>query len=268
MARLILFLSALFLGIIANAQDTSLQKYIAIQGNFTDFTADNIGNIYLVINNQQLKKLDAKGDSIAVYNDVKRYGNISLVDASNAFKILVFYKATATIVILDRLLSVKNIIELRKSGIQQVRAIRLSYDNNIWLYDEGESKITKIDDNGKLLFQSIDLRNLFTEAPAFESIFDDNKSLYLYDPKQGWFIFDYYAAFIRKHSFLNWKDAQVINGNMMGRVDSSMVFAKQSDLDFKTAGHMLNISGAIKIQFSAHHTYILSAGNLHIYDAP
>src|SRR4051812_5566844 len=146
MGRLILIISFFLSGITTNAQDTTFphSKYTPIQGSITDFEVDNIGNIYLVINNEQLKKLDVNGDSIAVYNDVKRYGKISSVDASNPFKVLVFYKESSTIVILDRLLSVKNIVDLRKNHIQQVKAIRLSYDNNIWLYDEAEGKIRKV----------------------------------------------------------------------------------------------------------------------------
>lgn len=253
------------------AQDTSFvapKKYTPLQGNFTNFEVDNVGNIYIVINDQQLKKLNDKGDSVAVYNDVKRYGKIYSVDVSNPFKILVFYKETSTIVVLDRLLSTKNTIDLRRSGIQQVSVVRLSYDNNIWLYDELEARIRKIDDNGKLLMESADLRTVFEEAPSFQFLFDDNRSLYLYDKSKGWFVFDYYGGFVKKYAFLNWKDVQLVNGVMIGRSDSSIYSAKQNDFDFKEQKNNTITPVSRKVMISAKKIYVLFPGNLEIYDAP
>jgi hypothetical protein len=270
MGKLIIFILLLFCCNIISAQDTSFippKKYTPIQGSFTDFEVDNVGNIYIVINHQQLKKLNEKGDSVAVYNDVKRYGKISSVDVSNPFKILVFYKDAATIVILDRLLSIKNTIDLRRSGFPQVSAVRLSYDNNIWFYDELEARVRKIDDNGKPLMESADLRVAFTEAPSVQSIFDDNRSLYLYDKTQGWFVFDYYGALIKKYAFINWKDVQLVNGMMIGRSDSSLYSAKPNDFDFKEKklAHITSLSR--KLLVSSKKLYVLGPGNLEIYDA-
>jgi hypothetical protein len=265
-ASVIFFLS----GICLNAQDTSfhinLQK--SFQGNFTDFNVDEAGNIYLVINESQLKKIDHYGDSVAVFNNVKKYGNIHSVDVTNPLKILVYYKTTSTIVILDRLLSVRQVIDLRKSNIQQAKAVRLSYDNNIWLFDELESKIKKLDENGKVLFQSADLRNVFTVAPSFHSIFDNNGSLYLYDSNQGWFVFDYYGAFRKKYGFINWKDEQVINNLLTGRDDNYLFTAKAGDFDYSRKRILLPVKLSKKVQHTSRHSYILFNDRLEIYDAP
>ncbi len=271
MGRLISFILLLLCGFNSTAQDTAFHqpnRGIAVQGNFTDFSVDNVGNVYLVINQQQLKKLDSKGDSIAVYNDFKRYGKISSVDVSNPFKILVYYKDALTIVVLDRLLSVKNIIDLRKAGIQQAIAVRLSYDNYIWIYDEVEARIKKIDESGKTLSQSTDLRNVFEDVAAFETIIDDNKSLYLYDKTRGWFVFDYYGAFIKKYPFINWKDVQVINGTMLGRSDANLYSAKTGDFSYKEQRLPIIKSSLKKIVFSPKKIYVLQPGSLEIYDAP
>ena len=117
-----------------------VQLVETIRGEIRDFATDNLGNIYLVKQGNQIKKLNAKGDSLAVYNDVKRYGNIYSIDATNPLKVLVYFKDFSTIIILDRLLAVRNVIDLRKQNILQVNAIASSYDNNIWLYDELDSK--------------------------------------------------------------------------------------------------------------------------------
>ena len=48
--------------------------------------------------------------------------------------------------VLDRFLNIRNTIDLRQSGIFQVSAVAQSYDNNIWVFDDLDSKIKKIDD--------------------------------------------------------------------------------------------------------------------------
>ncbi len=269
MGRLIILVSLLACSICVNAQDTVFmakpQKSFA--GSYTDFTVDEVGNIYIVIKESQLKKIDRNGDSVAVFNDIRKYGNIHSVDVTNPLKILVFYKATSTIVILDRLLSVRQVIDLRKSNIQGVTSIRLSYDNNIWVFDELESRIKKIDDNGKLIFQSADLRNVFSSAPSFQSVFDSNNSLYLYDPKLGWFTFDYYGAFKKKQAFLNWNDVQVLNNSLIGRDRHQIFTAKATDFDFKAVKLPASINTSIKILHSSKQAYILFPDRLEIFDA-
>lgn len=270
MGRLIILSILFFSCIHTNAQDTAVQFHYqkTFAGNFTDFTVDEMGNILLVINNAQIKKISRIGDSIAVYNDVKRYGNIHSVNAANPFKILVFYKSTGTIVILDRLLAVKQVIELRKNNILQPKSISQSYDNNIWVFDELDNKIKKIDDNGKLLLESADLRNVFPEAPSFEYVFDDNRSLYLYDPNQGWFTFDYYGAFKRKYAFTSWKDVQVKNERFTGRDDSTVFFADAGGFNFSRVKTSISFKTAVKVYYDKKTSYILYPGKLEIYDAP
>ena len=53
-----------------------------MEGEYIDFTVDNLGNYYLLSKNNQLKKINAKGDSIGLFNDVRRYGKLFSIDAS------------------------------------------------------------------------------------------------------------------------------------------------------------------------------------------
>jgi hypothetical protein len=92
------------------------------------------------------------------------------------------------------LLANRSTIDLRKQDIFQVEAVCLSYDNKIWLYDEFEHKLKKIDEDGKLLFATTDFRQLFDEAFSFTSICDQDGYLYLYDKNKGVYVFDYYGT--------------------------------------------------------------------------
>ena len=259
-----------FFGLISQAQDTAFRITLKqrLVGEFTDLAVDNLSNIYLVTSTSQVKKFNANGDSVGVFNDMKRYRKITLLDVTNPLKILVYYKEFSTILVLDRFLSVVNAIDLRRQNISDVKAIGLSYDNNIWIYDELANKIRKIDDNGKQLLESTDLRMVFDEVPAPTHIIDNKKSLYLYDSKTGWFVFDYYGAYKNKFAFINWKDVQVINDNLIGRDESCILISKPKELAFSKKKCLVSLSDAVKIQHTVKHTYILYRDRLEIYDAP
>src|ERR1700753_28195 len=130
------------------SQDTTFKSVRSIEGDIVAFTVDNLDNVYLLSSTGQVKKLDANGDSVAVFNDIKKYGEATLIDVSNPLKVLLYYKDFTTIVVLDRFLTVRNTIDLRQQNILQVTAIGQSYDNRIWLYDELENKLKKIDEDG------------------------------------------------------------------------------------------------------------------------
>src|SRR6267142_1538777 len=87
--------------------------------DIVDFNVDNLGNIYVLNKDNRLKKLSSQGDSLAVFNDVRRYGQIASIDVSNPLKILVYYREFTTIIELDRFLNIINTIDLRKLNILQ-----------------------------------------------------------------------------------------------------------------------------------------------------
>jgi hypothetical protein len=149
-------LNILLLVLIAAAvqgqADTSFKLVRTITGDIVSFTVDNLDNIYILNSRNQVKKLNANGDSVAIFNDVKRFGQATLIDVSNPLKVLLFYKDFATVVVLDRFLNVVNSIDLRKQNILQAKAIAQSYDNKIWVFDELESKLKKVEEDGKILF--------------------------------------------------------------------------------------------------------------------
>jgi glutaredoxin-related protein len=90
----------------AKAQNESPYKMISmIRGDVVDFAVDNLDNVYVLASTDQLKKYNSGGDSVAVFNNVKKFGKISTIDVSNPLKVLLYYKDFSTIVVLDRLLA-------------------------------------------------------------------------------------------------------------------------------------------------------------------
>lgn len=256
----------LWFSAVAKTQtDTSFQLIKTIRGDITDFTVDNLDDIYILNSSNQLKKLDANGDSVAVFNNVTKFGQATLLDVSNPLKILLYYKDFSTIVVLDRFLNIRNTIDLRKQNILQVKAIALSYDNKIWLYDELENKLKKIDDDGKLLLETPDFRLLFGEAPAPQKIFDEDKYVYLYDSLQSVFVFDYFGTLKNKIQILKWKNFKVAGKYIFGTDDHT--FHRYEISSFRIDDWILpvELQNAKAFNFTASRLYALKKNELEIY---
>jgi hypothetical protein len=235
MMRLLTILSlSFFQQLYVCAQEDSAFKFIkTIKGNFSGFSVDNLDNVYLVNTENQLKKINSNGDSAGVFNDVRRYGKLYSLDVTNPLKILLYYKNFSTIVSLDRFLNNRNSIDLRKQNMFRVKAIAMAYDNNLWVMDEQEFKLKKMDEQGKVLFETVDWRQLFDTVPSPECIFDQEGYIYLYDSHKGFYIFDYYGAFKTRLNFTGWASVDVSGNTVYGFADKKLYSYRQSSLTLR-----------------------------------
>lgn len=245
--------------------DTVFTPVKKIRGDIVAFTADNLDNIYLLSSTDQVKKLDAKGDSVGVFNNIKRYGKVSRIDVSNPMRVLLYYKDFATVVILDRLMNVRSTIDLRKQNIFQVQALGLSYDNNIWLFDEFENKLKKVSEDGKLLFETSDFRQLFDGAYSFTSLFDQDGYLYLYDKNKGVYVFDYYGALKNRIPMTGLENFKVIGKYIFGTRNDSLLRYEPSTFISKELKLPPAFRQAQSIHFTSTRVYALKKDELEIY---
>ena len=252
----------------AAAADTTLQlkPVLFVAGAYKDVYADNLNNIYLITAANQVKKVSDSGDSLAVYNDVRRYGNLYSMDVSNPLKIIVYYKDFTTLAVLDRFLNLQQTIDLRKTGILQATAVAQSYDNNYWVFDEVDNKIKKIDDAGTVIFESADFRVVFPEAVRPGKLIDNNGLLYLYDEHKGWYLFDYYGAYKLHIPAAGWKDVQVIGKLLTGRDSVSFKTCDPVTMMDRTYAPGEAFTSAIKITRFGNKVAFLKSDGLHIFD--
>src|SRR5688572_14490214 len=254
---------------LAGAQQPRADSVFAlsksIPGLFTDFTVDNLGNLYLVNQTGQIKKIGPAGDSIAVFNNVRQFGKIYLMDVSNPLKLLLYFKDFGTIVILDRFLNARGTVDLRRQQLFQVRAIGQSYDNNIWVFDELENKLKRVSEDGRILDQSTDFRLLFDSTPSPQFIVDQNRQLYLYDSVKGVYLFDYYGAFKNRIQLTGWSEFTVISNVLYGR-DAGMLYKYEpGTLNLQQYVIPAAMRNARKIKISRENLYLLRDDRLEIY---
>ena len=234
-----------------------------------DFEVDNLGNLYLFGARQQLKKLSPTFDSLAVFNDTRHFGKLYMLDASNPLRILLFYRDFGAIIILDRFLNVRTILNLRTAGYQQVSAITQSYDNNIWLYDELENMIKKIDESGKTLTSSPDFRVLFDDPPQPQELHDFNRYLYASDSEKGLIVMDYFGAVKNKLSFKGWHNLHSAGNGLVATNSAGLVYFQPGNPDTKNKPLPAPMIAAKKIRVHDGKLYVLyKEGRLGIYKLP
>jgi hypothetical protein len=237
-----------------------------INGSFTDFTVDNLGNMYVLTLGNQLKKIGPSGDSLAIYNDVRRYGNLSYIDATNPLKILLYYQEFGTVVEVDRFLNILNTIDLRSLNFFQIKTIGLAYDNNLWIYDDLEAKLKRIGDDGSLITETTDIRQLTDSVPDPSVLTDQNGLVYLYDNLHGAYIFDHYGAFKKYVPLPGWKDFTVIDNNLFGRDEHYFYKFESSHRDIERHSIPVSCLPAIKIIVMRKMFYVLKHDGIHIYN--
>ena len=262
----VIVLAICLLPAAGNAQTDSTFKLIkVINSDIVDFTVDNLDNIYILNSRNRVYKFDANGDSVAVYNDVKKFGKATLIDVSNPLKVLLYYKDFSTVVILDRFLNIRNTIDLRKQNIFQVKAIGQSYDNKIWVYDELENKLKKIDEDGKQLQETADFRLLLGQAPSPIKIFDENKYVYLYDSLQGVYVFDYYGALKNNIMILRWNNFKVVGKYIFGSRADTLYRYEISTFQYDEWKMPEQIFRSKAFNFSSSRLYALKNDAIEIY---
>lgn len=248
-----------------NRGDTFFILQRKIAGEFTDFTVDNLGNIYVLSQAGQLKKMGPAGDSIAVFNNVRQYGKVHFIDVTNPLKVLLYFKDFGTIVTLDRFLNTRSTLDLRRLQLFQVKSIGQAYDNNIWVFDELESKLKRVGEDGRIIDQSTDFRLLFDSVPSPSFIVDQNKQLYLYDSSKGVYLFDYYGAFKNRIRFTGWTDFSVINNTIFGR-DAGMLYRYEpGTLNLQQYRIPATMQQARKIKIIPGNLYLLRDHQLEVY---
>lgn len=257
-----------FAPVIFSQSDSSFRFINQFNYPVSSFTVDNIGALYLITQDNQLKKYDEKGDSVGVFNRVTQYGKLTYVDAENPWKTILFYQNFSTIVLLDKYLNEVTSINLRKQNIFRVQAVTSSYDNNIWLFDEQDNKLKKMDDNGNILSETVDFRLLFDSAPDPKKIIDRDGFVYLYDPEKGVYIFDYYGSFKSKLTFLNWTNIEVFGKTIYG-FDSENLYKYTPPLpDVTTYKLPVELQNNTSIKLANHKIYVLKNKRVAVYSLP
>ncbi len=174
-------------------------------------TTDNLGNLYILTPDNALEKYNNEGRRLARYSN-NRLGAATSIDAANPLKLLVWYADFRTAVFLDRSLTELGALSLDAAGFTIVRSVAMSFDGNLWAYDEALFKLKKITPEGTVLFETPALNQLVAIPPTGDELKEIGNQVYLADRQQGIFIFDQYAAWLATWPDLPGRDFYALDG--------------------------------------------------------
>lgn len=240
-----------------------LEKTFA--GKWTNVEVDNLGNLYLVDDQQRIKKLNNRYDSVGTFNEVRTVGTLHSIDVSNPLRIILWYKDFGTLLLLDRFLQVKTSIDLRNIGLLQCNAVAQSYDNNIWVYDDLSAQIKKINEEGKVLLESPDMRVLYDAPPHPQTLTDFNRNLYAYDADNGLLICDYFGAVQKRLLYKGWKNLQGFGRGLLATNENVVTWLSSNGIDTKKWALPAGWWDAQKIRFYQNKVYVLRNNQLYAY---
>ncbi len=202
----------LFVSGISSAQELLYQK--PLNSAAKSMTTDELGNVYIIFKDNSLVKYSLNGDSLGNYRSIQN-GDLATVDASNPLKLLLFYPEYGKITFLDRMLSPKNEMDLKKLNLFQPTAAGMARDGNIWVYDVQLAKLQKIDEQLNVMQQSDDLRSATGDVLFPVQILDRDRKIYTVDTAKGIFVFDQYATILTNMDLFHVKQLQVFDHTLV-----------------------------------------------------
>jgi hypothetical protein len=206
--------------LIAFSLRQSAEKRLVIKAKFDGFTADNLGNIY-TIHDDELVKYLPNAKFFARYSNLK-LGSISRVDATNPLKILLYYRDFQQIVFLDNQLSVNSeAVSLEKMGYEQTDLVCSGTNNSFWIYNKQNNELIRFNEKSKKIAATGNLKQVLRREMDPNFMTEYNNYLYLNCPETGIYVFDIFGAFSKIISIPNLHRFQVNDNFIYFQRDSS-----------------------------------------------
>jgi len=189
-----------------------------IQGsNFSLMNVDQVGNMYLVKNQRTLLKYNIDGNLDKTF-DSQLAGFIYSIDVANPLYLLVFYRDAGKIMLFDRNLAPLKEISLATWTKNDITAVSLSNNNQLWMYDTVERKLLRYSIEGDRVLESADLYGVTNLELSIETIREYNNQVYLRNREGKLLVLDNLGRFI--------EDLDITTGLPLRGVDEVICFPK------------------------------------------
>ena len=200
----------------ANKYDKSHTNYYKdpiniIEIDAQNFTTDNFGNIY-VINQNELKKYNSDGKLIHTYSN-NNNGNITSIDVTNSFRILLFYRDYYSFIFLDNTLSPISDYQYFDFNIYEPQLICSSVQNGFWIYENIEKKLIHFTEK---FFKNNSTRiNLFKKSFQPNFLLERNNQIYINYPDTGIVVYSNLCDFQKIIPIKKQSNFQITENNLL-----------------------------------------------------
>lgn len=169
--------------------DTSQARYRVPWPQPERIAVDRLGQLYTTDSRGNVNRYDSLGQFQLTFS-APRPAPVTLLEPWNAVRIFVFYREQQQYQILDRFLS-ESPLKNFPSELGFVRLATLSNDNNLWVVDDADFSLKKVDwQTGRILLSSP--LELLLPGGNYDLSYlrEYQNQVYIVDRKSGLLIFD------------------------------------------------------------------------------
>lgn len=136
---------------------------------------DAIGQVYVWHPDNSLEKIKtaiqlADQDTLRYRYHNVRLGKLQSVDLTNPLRPVLFYADAQTVVLLHRNLVELRLVNLIDFGIASADAVAYAPNDGLWVYSADNQRLILLDQNGKIIYQSVELSQLFGKSIRAEEL--------------------------------------------------------------------------------------------------
>lgn len=260
-----IFLSICICFNILSAQELKLINEWAVN-DVVDATTDISGNLYLSNDHGVILKYDKNGASQISYSGPLK-SPIYSIDASHTSKIFGFYRDQQSYLILDRFLNPLNEADLSPSVAGFATETAYSADNNLWLFDQSDLSIRKVNLFNNIIITSSTIPLVIAEEEwDLMQIEEYQNRLYLYNSSKDIYLFDNLGNYIRKLGISS--DCKIcFNGNQLVFVQDSKIRALNIyNNEITEIGTLDSINNIMKIISANNFIYLIFRNKISVYE--
>lgn len=196
MMKIVAIFFLTFAGVLSFGQGAVFVPTDSVVGNFSQFSVDNFGRVYLC-ENDIISQYFGQNDTI--YTTSVKSFRPSSIESSKSFRTLVFDQDRSVLHFYDNTLTdINGEIDLVSIGIQQPLLVCESFaGNTFWVLDGGMMRLVKINRELEIVSQTENLVALFDNDNLPCQMLEHNDFLYILIPEKGVAIFDVFGTFIK-----------------------------------------------------------------------
>lgn len=191
MNKFLVFIGILLSTSVSGQKDPAWQPALSFSTPIIkEVSSDPYNFIYIADEKGDIHKFDSLGHLVLMFSP-RQNSEVTLLDAWRNVNVFLFYRNFQQYRILNRFLNEIVSEEFDSEGIGYVRLATLSADNNLWILDDNDYSLKKIN----LQFNSIVIKNdleLVIPPSDYEYVYirEYNNNLYIADKNSGILVFD------------------------------------------------------------------------------
>ena len=145
-------------------------------------------------------------DTLRYRYENPRFGKLTSIDLTNPIRPLLFYSDAQTVIWLNRNLTEWRRLSLLDLGFTSVDAIAYAPNDGLWLFDPDAQQLVQVDQNGKRVYESADLSQVFNQPVRARQLLANPQHVVVHTQEGRILLFNAFGAYrtelLRKGSSL------------------------------------------------------------------